>query len=148
MSSRPKIVIDIVGEGKTEVPSSETPSPPENGVVPVLVNKLCGCPNNILVRCRPLAFLIKKGGSLAKKVKFARQQARISESAGIVVVVDSDGHWKKKHDELIKGRNMDQMPSFPTALGVAHPCIEAWLLPDAVAIQRAFKLKAPPAAVP
>ena len=142
MSSRPQIVIDIVGEGVTDVPKHEVPHTPDNGVLPVLVHKLCGQPKQMLVRPRSIPFLL--GKTLAKKVQFARRQARYSQSAGIVFVVDSDGDWKGKYMQLKKGRDTDQVPDFPTALGVAHPCIEAWLLADEKAIQRAFKLSKPP----
>jgi len=139
-------VIDIIGEGKTDVPQEEKPHPPDQGVVPILVSKLCGQPKHLFVRTRQsqIPFLIQKN-SLAQKVRFARRQARISQSAGLVFVVDSDGDWKGKYTELAKGRDMDQVPEFPTALGVAHPRVEARLLADADAIRRAFGLPQTPA---
>lgn len=73
MNSRDDIVIEIVGEGETDVPQEATPQPPERGVVPILVHKLCDRPKEMRVRCRRWAFLTK--GPLARKVQFARRQA-------------------------------------------------------------------------
>lgn len=46
--------------------------------------------------------------------------------------------------ELNKGRRMEA-GEFPLAVGVAHPCIEAWLLADAAAIRRGLELPGNPA---
>lgn len=143
MSSRPQVVIDIVGEGKTDVPQDDKPHAPNDGVLPILVHKLCGQPQSMLVRSRQISFLFRKK-SLSQKVSFARRQARYSGSMGIVVVIDSDGDWEGRYEQLKKGRDVDQDPDFPTALGVAHPCIEAWLLSDPAAIRKAFHLSGTP----
>ncbi len=155
MNSQPPIVIEVIGEGKTDVcettnhgsQGGPSPQPPDRGMIPILVHTLCGRPPTMRVKCRRLAFLQKKG-SLSQKVRFGRSQARITGSHAVVFVVDSDGNWKSKYSELVKGRDMDLVPQFPTALGVAHPCIEAWLLADAGAIQRAMALPGAPTLPP
>lgn len=61
----------------------------------------------------------------------------------MVFVVDSDGDLKGKTAQLTKGR--DAAPSkLPMAVGVAHPCIESWLLANAPAIRRGLELTTTP----
>jgi hypothetical protein len=110
--------------------------------VPILVHKLCGKPAALLVKCRALATLEK--GDRAKKVQFAKRQARLNKSAGVVFVIDSDGDLKDRSKELIEGRDREHL-DYPAAVGVAHPCIEAWLLADGPAIRRALELSKTPA---
>lgn len=142
MSSLPPIVIDIYGEGKTEVPDRPSPHKPQDGVLPILVHKFCGQPAQMQVRCYGSLFMMGPGG-LGRKLQFAQRQAPHHGSAGVVFVVDSDGHWERKHRELHDARRA-RGSGVPTAIGVAHPCIEAWLLADADALKRAFNLSKSP----
>jgi hypothetical protein len=89
------------------------------------------------VRRRPLPFLQGKG--LWQKVRFAKRQAAGNRSAGLVFVVDTEGNHPGQLEELRHGRDSG-LPDYPTAIGVAHPCIEAWLLADGPAISRALEL--------
>jgi hypothetical protein len=137
-----RLVIEIVGEGKSDRGrGDDRPAAPSGGVVPVLVYRLCDKPQSIQVRRRPLPFLQGKG--LWQKVRFAKRQAFNSKSAGLVFVLDSEGNHPGQMRELQRGRD-SEMLEFPTAVGVAHPCIEAWLLADASAIFRAMRLSRQP----
>jgi hypothetical protein len=130
------IVIEIFGEGKTDMGTGTGMLPPNKGVLPILVHRLCGRPSQMVVKRRAYAFLQGKG--LSQKVRFAKRQANYNRSAGAVFVMDSEGderERKKKHNELTKGRDQE-LPEFPMAVGVAHPCIEAWLLADGQAVAR------------
>ena len=150
MTYRAKAVIEVVGEGRTDVGLVETsgepsdPSPPNKGVVPIVVHALCGKPDTMLVVRRQYASLQGRGKTRAQKVHFAKRQALYNNSAGIVFVLDSEGDLKGRTRELIEGRDR-QYPEYPAAVGVAHPCIEAWLLADAAAIGQSLNLaKTPP----
>lgn len=146
MSPEHNVVVEIFGEGKTDVGHDPRPQPPDRGVVPILVYTLCGRPDRMLVKCYGVPFLQQKGTGkgLWQKVRFARRQASYNRSHAAVFVEDSEGDLKEKTDTLIKGR--DSGPSkLPMAIGVAHPCIESWLLADASAIQRAMSLATVPA---
>jgi hypothetical protein len=139
------VVIEIFGEGKTDVGSELGSQPPTNGVVPILVHRLCDRPAQMLVKRRAFAFLQGKG--LSQKVCFAKRQARYNGSAGAVFVMDSEGDEKDRrtrHGELTSGRDRE-LRDFPMAVGVAQPCIEAWLLADGHAIGRALGVSAVPA---
>jgi hypothetical protein len=128
------LVIEIFGEGKTDVGTGTGEQPPTKGVLPILVHRLCDRPPQMVVKRRAYAFLQGKG--LSQKVRFAKRQANYNRSAGAVFVMDSEGDERerqKKHKELTKGRDQE-LPDFPMAIGVAHPCIEAWLLADDRAI--------------
>jgi hypothetical protein len=72
-------------------------------------------------------------------VRFAKKQAFYNRSAGLVFVVDTEGDHPAQLKELQRGRGFE-LPEYPAAVGVAHPCIEAWLLADASAIARALGL--------
>jgi hypothetical protein len=150
VTKRAKVVIEVIGEGRTDVgaagASSEpsAPSPPNRGVVSIVLHTLCGKPDEILVTRRHYASL--QGKSRAQKVHFAKRQAVYSpcKSAGIVFVLDSEGDLKGRKKELTEGRDR-AYPEFPMAVGVAHPCIEAWLLADAAAIGKGLNLAKTPA---
>ena len=62
-------------------------------------------------------------------------------------MIDTEGDHPGQINRLKKGRDA-AYPDLPTAVGVAHPCIEAWLLTDRKAIARAMSLnslaEAPP----
>jgi hypothetical protein len=148
---RAKVVIEVVGEGRTDVGMPETsgttitPSPPNKGVVSIVVHALCGKPDEMLVTRRHYASL--QGKTRAQKVHFAKRQAIYSpcKPAGIVFVLDSEGDLKGRARELIDGRDR-QYPEYPAALGVAHPCIEAWLLADPAAVGEGLNLTQTPVA--
>jgi hypothetical protein len=147
VTQRAKVVIEVVGEGRTDVGLTETasepsePLPPQAGVVPILVHALCGKPGAMLVKRRPYSAL--QGKTRAQKVQFAKRQSLYNNSRGIVFVLDSEGDLKGRKKELIEGRDRER-PEYPTAIGVAHPCIEAWLLADGPAIRRALQLPKTP----
>ncbi len=149
MTHRANVVIEVIGEGRTDVGivgtqgESSEPALPDNGVVPILVHKLCGKPAQMLVKRRTYAFL-RQGTTRAQKVQFAKRQALYNRSAGAVFVLDSEGDLKTRKKELVDGRDREH-PKYPMAVGVAHPCIEAWLLADASAIRRALELSKTPA---
>jgi hypothetical protein len=141
-----KVVIEVIGEGRTDVGRDETasqpPSPPNTGALPIIVHSLCGKPNEMLVVRRQHASL--QGKTRAQKVHFAKRQASCNGSAGVVFVLDSEGDLKERRKELIEGRDRG-CPEYPMAVGVAHPCIEAWLLTDAGAIRQGLGLAELPA---
>lgn len=143
MSPDGSVVVEIYGEGKTDVGHSEKPEPPTKGVVPILVHTLCERPGHMLVKRHGMPFLQKQKGTLPQKVRFAKRQARLNRSDGGVFVVDSEGDLRSRVRDLNKGRDMESVP-FPFAIGVAHVCIESWLLADAVAIRRGLGLAAIP----
>ena len=133
--AKPSLVIEIVGEGRTDSGrGGDKPEVPTNGV-PILVHRLCDQPEAMMVRRRPLPFLQGKG--LWQKVRFAKRQAFNSSSAGLVFVLDTEGNHPGQLEQLRRGRD-SELSEFPTAIGIAHPCIEAWLLSDASAIARAM----------
>ena len=117
--------------------SRTEPQPPTQGVVPVLLHKLCGEPATMRVVRRAVPHLQGKG--LWQKVKFAKQTALYNRSAGAVFVMDSEGNHRGRLAELSRGRDA-AYSEFPMAVGVAHPCVEAWLLVDSLAIARALGL--------
>ena len=80
-----------------------------------------------------------QGKGLWQKVRFAKRQAFNSGSAGLVFVLDTEGDHPGQRDQLWRGRDSELL-DYPAAIGVAHPCIEAWLLADASAITRAMGL--------
>ena len=137
------VVVEVYGEGKTDVGHNPRPQRPTNGVVPILLHTLCGRPRQMLVKRYGMPYMQQKG-TFAQKVRFAKRQARLNGAAAAAFVVDSDGDLPARRDEMEKGRRMEP-GDFPLALGVAHPCIEAWLLADATAIRRGLDLSSNPA---
>lgn len=134
----PEPVIEIIGEGRTDRGrGGDQPERPTTGVLPILVHGLCDRPESMRVRRRPLPFLQGKG--LWQKVRFAKRQSFNSGSAGLVFVLDTEGNHPGPLDQLRRGREFE-LPMYPAAIGVAHPCIESWLLADASAISRAMGL--------
>lgn len=136
--SQTDIIIEVVGEGKTDVgkPTQQAERPTE-GVVPVLVFALCDRPATMRVKRKPMVHLEGKG--LWQKVRFAKRQAHYSGSHGAVFVNDTEGDFRSRSQELHQGRNAE-LPDFPMAIGTPHPCIEAWLLCDPAAIKSALGL--------
>ncbi len=126
---------------------------PDKGVVPILVHTLCGNPDRMRTRSHGKLSMMERlsdslkdddtASWLTRRVRFAKQQARDNGSAAAVFVVDSDGFYTKTRDNLSEGRD-SVLPEFPMAVGVAHPCIEAWLLSDSAAIRRGCDLPETP----
>ena len=131
----PEIIIEIFGEGSTDVGGiTDEPTVATSGVVPILTRKLCGDPDNLRVRPQRYMFLSRKKDRW-QKVRFVKRQARINGSQGCVFIVDTEGDRKSVLADLLKGRDFES-PEFPMAVGVAHPCIEAWMLADASAVKQ------------
>src|ERR1035437_9468269 len=81
--SKPFVVIEVTGEGRTDigdVKSGDKPKLPTAGVVPVLLHNLCEQPGEMRVICRPFAFL--PGHTLESKVHFAKQRAKSNGHSG------------------------------------------------------------------
>jgi hypothetical protein len=138
------LVVEVFGEGKTDVATAADAEEPRTGVVAILVHTLCGKPARMKVKRK--AFYLLQGKGLWQKVAFAKRQAHYNRSAATVFVMDSEGdedEAERKRTELGRGRD-HEFPDFPAAVGVAQPCIEAWLLADASAIRRAFDMPAAP----
>ena len=136
-------VIYIFGEGKTDIGQATEPEPPDKGIVAILTHTLCGKPPGMRVQRRPIAMLEGKG--LWQKVRFAKHQAH-GRSAGAVFAKDSEGGTRELQQtkaDLKKGRD-SCLAKFPMAIGVAHPCIESWLLADGPAIRQTLKLPRTP----
>ncbi|MGD0897190.1 MAG: hypothetical protein ABR915_05095 [Thermoguttaceae bacterium] len=139
------VVVEVFGEGKADIGADPNPRRPTAGIVPILLDRLCGRPGRMLVKCMPIPYLQRK--RLHQKVQVAKQQAHGHGSHAAVFVVDSEGgpkELKAKRAQLEEGRDR-KLPDFPMAVGVAHPCIESWLLADAAAIRRGLDLPATPA---
>jgi hypothetical protein len=139
------VVIEVIGEGKADVGNRADVQPPTTGIVPILTHKLCGKPNRMRVKTKVLFSLQGKG--LPEKVKFAKRQAFYNRGTQAVVFVrDSEGGEKELSETkaaMEKGRDAEGL-SIPMAIGVAHPCIESWLLTDAAAIRRGLELSSNP----
>lgn len=145
MSPEQSVVVEVFGEGKTDVGHDARPQRPIRGVVPILLHRLCGKPGHLLVKRYGIPFLQQKGTGrgLRNKVTAARKLAHRNRSHAAVFVMDSEGELTGRREQLAKGR--DAGPSdIPMAIGVAHPCIETWLLADATAIRRGLDLPASP----
>jgi hypothetical protein len=133
------VVLEICGEGKTDVSRQDSdPVPATEGVVPVLVRRLCDEPPTLRVKRVPYMFLQGKKNRW-QKVWFFKRNARINGAHGCVFALDSEGDLPGVQAELVQGRDHGYS-EFPMAIGVAHTCIEAWLLADDSAIRRGFGL--------
>ena len=146
MSPEDRVVVEVFGEGKTDVGHDPRPQPPTRGVVPILLHRLCGKPGSMFVKRYGIPFLQQKntGRGLHRKVTAAKKLARQNRSHAAVFVMDSEGDLKGRREELAKGRDAGPL-CLPMVIGVAHPCIEAWLLSDGTAIRRGLELQATPA---
>jgi len=139
--------IDIFGEGRADVGQDDRLREPTGGVVPILVHRLCGKPATMRVKCYKQVHLERiepqfRSGYEQKAERF-RKLARQNKARGAVFVVDSDGKVDERRAQLVAGR--DAGPSEPPmAVGVAHPCVEAWLLADATAVRRGMGLPRTP----
>lgn len=84
------------------------------------------------------------GRGYDKKLRFSVGQARSRGLDGLVAVVDRDkdkaGH---RANELRSTRHADRQQGkcFPTALGVAEPHVDAWLLDDPAAVREGLGLE-------
>jgi len=134
-------LLEIFGEGKTDIGNKSEAELPDSGVVAILVHALCGKPEVMRVKRKAYSFLQGKG--TVQKVKFAKRQAVYNRSDGVVFVLDTEGGHKNCIRDLQQGRDA-AFPNFPMAVGAAHPCIEAWLLTDGKAIKRALNLAIAP----
>lgn len=142
-----QVVVEVFGEGVTDVGLERKLQRPEHGVVPILVHRLCGRPKRMRVKCYTKLFFekldVNGGGGYQQKAAGFRKMVFRNDSHAAVFVVDSDGDLEGKTAELREGR--DAGPSdVPMAVGVAHPCIESWLLADGTAIRRGLKLERTP----
>lgn len=139
-----RIIIEITGEGKTDIGPQVKDGEselPQRGIVPIIVHALCGKPKKMYVKRYRLTHL--QGRKLWQKVRFARRQAYYNHSNAAVFVIDSEGDIKTIKEGLCKGR--DEGPaSIPMAIGVAHPCVESWLLSDPDAIRKGMNLDKTP----
>lgn len=149
MSPDDTVVIEVFGEGKADVGNKPDVQPPTTGIIPILTHKLCGKPDRMRVKKKVFASLEGKG--LAKKVEFAKRQAFYTkDTQAVIFVLDSEGGEKKLSKTkaaMEEGRDKQDL-SIPMAIGVAHPCIESWLLADAAAIRRGLELDSGNPAVP
>ena len=68
----------------------------------------------------------------------------VREATGVLQQIGRSGvcdRYRGRSPDTTEGvaaRTGFELPAYPTAVGVAHPCIEAWLLADAPAISRAL----------
>ena len=94
---------------------------------------------------RPWARLNEAGRGYDRKLLFAIAQARQDGLDGVVATVDRDSSpARDRLHDLQAGRTRDREKHvpLPTALGVADPHAEAWLLDDPVAVRTALRLPA------
>jgi hypothetical protein len=145
-ASPTEVVIEICGEGKTDVAKRDvTPVVADAGVVTVLTRRLCDDPPQLRVKRSPLMFLQGKG--MWQKVLFFKRNAQINGAAGCVFVLDTEGNPATVWADLDRGRKGGSA-TFPMAVGMAHPCIEAWMLSDASAVRRGLGLNQRPTVPP
>jgi hypothetical protein len=138
------VIVELIGEGKTDIHEADTVDGPSgSGVLTRLVFALCEKPQNMRLKRKPIPHL-QQGTSLTQKVKFAKRQAKIDGSDGVVFVMDTEGDQEGRLSELTDGRNAIH-PDFPMAVGAAHPCIEVWLLADPAAMMKGMNLAQRPA---
>lgn len=94
---------------------------------------------------RPWARLNEAGRGYDRKLLFAILQARQDGLDGVVAAVDRDtSHGRDRLRELqaARAKDREKYAPFPTAVGVADPHAEAWLLDDPVAVRTALRLPA------
>jgi hypothetical protein len=137
------IVLEIFGEGKSDFgKESAIGITPDQGVVPIIVHRLCGKPTTMRVKTKRYAHLQGKK-SLWQKVWFAKRQAYYNQgTCGAVFVLDTEGD-DQVITNMAKGRDHG-LPQFPMAIGAPRPCIEAWLLADSSALRLALALNRSP----
>ena len=84
--------------------------------------------------------LANSGTTLAKRNCLVASPHKVLEICG---EGKSEGDHKQRIRELTEGRDAERS-EIPMAVGVAHPCIEAWLLADARAIKNGMELSVKP----
>jgi hypothetical protein len=142
VTTPPDVTLEVFGEGKTDIgKAAGVPVRPTSGVLPRLLHSLCQKPDNMLVKRRPVSFLVGKGW--VQKVQFAKRQAFYNKSAGVVFVMDTEGKQRERMEQLTMGRDA-VLPDFPMAVGAPHPCIEVWLLADPAALKKGMRLSRSP----
>jgi hypothetical protein len=94
---------------------------------------------------RPWARLNEGGRGYDRKLLFAIAQARQDGLDGVVATVDRDtspGRDRLRDLQAGRTRDREKHAPLPTALGVADPHAEAWLLDDPVAMRTGLRLPA------
>lgn len=77
----------------------------------------------------------------ARKVHRVLRDAELNDEQALIIVVDRDGTpGRSRFEELDRGRQDSEVPC---AIGVAQEMVEAWLLGDPGAWERAFGTDAP-----
>ncbi len=112
----------------------------------ILLRRACGLEADTdELRVVPRSLLdFQRKRSLTQRVKLARRAASDFGHDGIAIVHDSEGHSpKSKRMEMEAGRDTERS-SFPTVIGLAVPCLEAWLSADGTAIKRGLRLNERP----
>lgn len=135
----PLHVIDIVVEGKADGGFlNDKPEIPDKGIVTLFVHRLCHSSPHMRVRRLRVPFLLNCHKPW-RRVLQAKDRAAIAKSAALVYVVDTEStdgtvlnRLRKSHQTPPKSKH----DTFRAAIGFSHPCIEAWLLADALAICR------------
>lgn len=92
---------------------------------------------------RPWARLNEAGRGYDRKLLFAIAQARQDGLDGVVATVDRDtspARDRLRDLEAGRARDSEKHAPLPTALGVADPHAEAWLLDDPVAVRTTLRL--------
>lgn len=118
--------------------------PRDEVTLPPLVSGLLNCTVDARFESWSRLHLRGSGRGYARKLQFAIGQAQNRGLHGLVAVADQDRDRDgSRKDELHAGRaeHRSRHPVFPTAIGVACPHVEAWLLDDPVAVREGFELE-------
>ena len=94
---------------------------------------------------RPWARLNEAGKGYDRKLLFAILQARQDDLDGVVAAVDRDtsrGRDRLRELQAARTKDREKNAPLPTAVGVANPHAEVWLLDDPVAVRTALRLPA------
>ena len=139
------VYIKFIGDGSADIgPMDASEVFPTLGVIPNLVFTLCGRPDSMRVRRVKPAFHQSKGGR-QKKILLARLRARYeNDCAGIIYDVDTEGDDVKTLLRDMSASRDSGDRSAPMVIGVAHPCLEVWLMADAAPIKKVFGLDSSP----
>ena len=108
-----------------------------------LVHRLCDQPEvDASYGEGPCPFL--PGKSLWQKVRFAKRQAILQQFGWTRFCPATLKETTPANSNSCGADVIPNWLEYPAAIGVAHPCIEAWLLSDAAAITRAMGLAQQP----
>jgi len=110
---------------------------------PHLVTVITGA--QVIPTTKPWARLNQTGRGYDLKLLFAILQARQDGLDGVVAAVDRDtsrGRDRLRELQAARTKDREKYAPLPTALGVADPHAEAWLLDDPVAVQTVLRLPA------